>query len=87
VATRDGLVTTVLDEDPANPLGGAPLWLVTAAVAAYLRRDAPPYELGNAFQAAIDADQEVRAVEIGTTRDLTDPLDLVEENFPWLRTT
>jgi hypothetical protein len=26
-------------------------------------------------------------VEIGKTRDLTDPLDLVEENFPWLTTT
>jgi UDP-N-acetylglucosamine diphosphorylase / glucose-1-phosphate thymidylyltransferase / UDP-N-acetylgalactosamine diphosphorylase / glucosamine-1-phosphate N-acetyltransferase / galactosamine-1-phosphate N-acetyltransferase len=84
VATRDGLVTTVLDDDPANPLAGAPLWLVTAAVAAYLRRDAPPYELGNAFQAAVDAGEEVRAVEIGKTRDLTDPVDLVEENFPWL---
>jgi hypothetical protein len=27
----------------------------------------------------------VVALEIGTTRDLTDPLDLVEENFPYLR--
>jgi NDP-sugar pyrophosphorylase family protein len=87
VATRDGLVTRILDDDPANPLGGAPLWLVTEAVAAHLRTDAPPYELGNTFQAAIDAGAAVRAVEIGQTRDLTDPLDLVEENFPWLRTT
>jgi NDP-sugar pyrophosphorylase family protein len=87
VATEAGRVTSVLDGDPANPLGGAPLWLVTEAVAAHLRRDAPPYELGNAFQAAIDAGEVVRAVEIGKTRDLTDPLDLVEENFPWLRTT
>ncbi len=87
VATSDGLVTRILDDDPANPLGGAPLWLVTDAVAAHLRRDRPPYELGNAFQAAIDVGEEVRAVEIGSTRDLTDPLDLVEENFPWLKTT
>ena len=86
VATRDGVVTRILDDDPANPLGGAPLWLVTEAVAAHLRRDRPPYELGNAFQAAIDAGETVRAVEIGKTRDLTDPLDLVEENFPWLKT-
>jgi len=27
----------------------------------------------------------IAAVEIGKTRDLTDPLDLVEENFPYLR--
>jgi glucose-1-phosphate thymidylyltransferase len=87
VATEDGRVARILDDDPSNPLGGAPLWLVTEAVAAHLRRDAPPYELGNAFQAAIDEGEVVRAVEIGKTRDLTDPLDLVEENFPWLRTT
>jgi NDP-sugar pyrophosphorylase family protein len=87
VATKDGRVTRILDDDPANPLGGAPLWLVTEAVAAHLRMDAPPYELGNAFQAAIDSGTTVRAVEIGKTRDLTDPLDLVEENFPWLTTT
>jgi glucose-1-phosphate thymidylyltransferase len=84
VATENGLVSRILDDDPANPLGGAPLWLVTGAVAAQLRNDAPPYELGNAFQAAVDAGTPVRAVEIGKTRDLTDPLDLVEENFPWL---
>ena len=35
---------------------------------------------------AIDEGEVVRAVEIGKTRDLTDPLDLVEENFPWLTT-
>jgi glucose-1-phosphate thymidylyltransferase len=87
VATKDGRVARILDDDPANPLGGAPLWLVTEAVAAHLRTDAPPYELGNAFQAAIDSGTTVRAVEIGKTRDLTDPLDLVEENFPWLTTT
>ena len=87
VATVNGRVTRILDDDPANPLGGAPLWLVTEAVATHLRRDAPPYELGNAFQAAIDEGEVVRAIEVGKTRDLTDPLDLVEENFPWLRTT
>ena len=60
---------------------------MTEAVAAHLKKDAPPYELGNAFQAAIDSGTAVRAVEIGKTRDLTDPLDLIEENFPYLRLT
>jgi hypothetical protein len=54
-------------------------------VAERLGQDRPPYELENAFQAAIDAAELVIAVEIGKTRDLTYPLDLVEENFPYLR--
>ena len=45
----------------------------------------PPYELAEAFQSLIDAGEIVYGVEIGPTRDLTDPLDLVEENFPYLR--
>jgi NDP-sugar pyrophosphorylase family protein len=63
----------------------APLWGLSPAVAERLRQDQPPYELGNAYQAAIDADETVVAVEIGKTRDLTYPLDLVEENFSYLR--
>jgi hypothetical protein len=54
-------------------------------VAEQLSLDPPPHELANAFQAAIGAAATVIAVEIGKTRDLTDPLDLVEENFPYLR--
>ena len=38
-----------------------------------------------AFQSLIDAGETVHGVEIGPTRDLTHPLDLVEENFPYLR--
>ncbi|HYY04490.1 MAG TPA: hypothetical protein VE736_11450 [Gaiellaceae bacterium] len=41
-------------------------------------------ELSNAFQAAVDAGARVAGFEIGKTRDLTDPLDLVEENFAYL---
>ena len=87
VASHNGLVTTVLDDDPANPFAAAPLWLLTDQVVPHLCRDQPPYELGNAFQAAIEAGVPVSAVEIGRTRDLTDPLDLVEENFPYLNRT
>jgi glucose-1-phosphate thymidylyltransferase len=63
----------------------APLWGLDLPIAERLRQDQPPYELENAFQAAIDAGETVRAIEIGKTRDLTYPLDLVEENFPYLR--
>jgi len=85
VAFDDGAVTTVLDDDPANPFAAAPLWLLSGEIVPHLCNDNPPYELGNAFQAAIEAGVPVSAVEIGRTRDLTDPLDLVEENFPYLR--
>ena len=44
----------------------------------------PPYELSGGLQRAIDAGSRVAGVEIGRTRDLTRPFDLVEENFPYL---
>ena len=85
VQTADGRVISMADDDPANPWSGAPLWMVDQPVAKRLCRDRPPYELENAFQSAIDAGETVMAVEIGKTRDLTYPLDLVKENFPYLR--
>jgi mannose-1-phosphate guanylyltransferase len=85
VRATDGRVERLRDDDPANPWSAAPLWVIGPAIAGRLLLDKPPYELGNAFQAAIDAGEAVRAIEIGKTRDLTDPLDLVEENFLYLR--
>jgi UDP-N-acetylglucosamine diphosphorylase / glucose-1-phosphate thymidylyltransferase / UDP-N-acetylgalactosamine diphosphorylase / glucosamine-1-phosphate N-acetyltransferase / galactosamine-1-phosphate N-acetyltransferase len=84
VAISDGRVQNLSDEDPANPLAGAPLWVVGPETAARLCLDEPPYELRNAFQRAIDEGVEVSAVEIGSTRDLTRPEDLVVHNFPYL---
>jgi CTP:molybdopterin cytidylyltransferase MocA len=85
----EGLVTRVLDDDPENPIAGAPLWLVGPAVARFLDPlpGNPPYELSTAFQLAIDSGAEIRGIEIGPTRDLTSPLDLVKENFPYLGAT
>ena len=86
VRIEAGLVTRVLDDDAANPLAGAPLWYVGEAVAERLAGlPGPPYELAEAFQQAIDAGARVAGVEIGRTRDLTFPVDLVAENFPYLR--
>jgi dTDP-glucose pyrophosphorylase len=82
----EGRVTRVIDGDPDNPYAAAPLWLVDGAVHERLPSlPGPPFELAAAFQAAIDVGTIVRAVEIGPTRDLTDPLDLIELNFPYLR--
>jgi NDP-sugar pyrophosphorylase family protein len=85
----DGLVTRVLDDHPENPVAGAPLWLVGPAVARFLDPlpGKPPYELSTVFQLAIDSGAEIRGIEIGSTRDLTSPLDLVKENFPYLGAT
>jgi NDP-sugar pyrophosphorylase family protein len=85
VRVDNGRVMRVLDRDPENPLAGAPLWFVGDAVAPHLAGlPGPPYELAEAFQRAIDAGAHVAGVEISRTRDLTFPLDLVVQNFPYL---
>ena len=85
---RDGArIESLRDGDPENPWSAAPLWAVGSAIAERMCLDNPPYELEHAFQSAIDAGETVIAVEIGKTRDLTYPVDLVEENFPYLRAT
>jgi NDP-sugar pyrophosphorylase family protein len=85
-ATRveDGRVTRVLDDDPSNPFAGAPLWALRDPIVPLLCRDAKPYELAQAFQRAVDGGMTVLGFEIGRTRDLTHPVDLVVENFPYL---
>jgi len=86
VRIDDGLVRRVLDDDSTNPLAGAPLWFVGEAIGAHLSSlPGPPYELAQAFQRAIGAGARVAGIEIGRTRDLTFPLDLVVKNFPYTR--
>jgi NDP-sugar pyrophosphorylase family protein len=88
VRVRDGLVEAVYDLTPGNPFTSAPLWVLGAALVPFLDGlPGPPYELKDAYQPAIDRGVRVAAVRIGKTRDLTDPLDLVEENFPYLSRT
>ncbi len=88
VRVRHGLVERMLDDDPENLLTGAPLWAVAAPLARRLetRPGQAPWELQTAFQGAIDAGEEVAGIEIGPTRDLTAPADVLLENFPYLRT-
>jgi NDP-sugar pyrophosphorylase family protein len=81
---RDGWIERIEDRNAAGGLSGAPLWALDGPVVERLRCDREPYELENSFQAAIDAGERIAAIEIGKTRDLTHPLDLVEENFPYL---
>jgi NDP-sugar pyrophosphorylase family protein len=61
----------------------APLWGLSDAVTGVLDDlPGPPYELLRAIE---QAGAGIARIEIGTTRDLTDPLDLVKENFSYLR--
>jgi GTP:adenosylcobinamide-phosphate guanylyltransferase len=64
--------------------GGAPLWLLGPQLVEYLCLDRPPYELENAYKRGAAAGLEIRSVDVGPTRDLTEPQDLVVENFPYL---
>jgi hypothetical protein len=63
------------------------LWGLGEAVADRLCLDREPFELENAYRAALGAGETVLGITIGRTRDLTDPLDLVEENFTYLNGT
>jgi len=88
VRVGDGDVRLVYDLEPGNPFTSAPLWALGEELVPYLDGlPGPPYELKDAYQPAIAAGLAIVGVEIGQTRDLTDPLDLIEENFPYLRTT
>lgn len=85
VKISDGLVRRVADDDPANPRGGAPFFGLGPELLSFLEDlPGPPYDLGDAYQRAIEQGLDIAAVEIGKTRDLTYPLDLVKENFPYL---
>lgn len=82
IRVEDGQVRRVVDSEPGE-LSPAPLWGLTDEI----RLDelpGPPYELAEAFQRAIDAGKPIAAIEIGRTRHLTAPTDLVRENFPYL---
>ena len=81
----DGLVEKLVDDDPANGLGSAPLWALGPALIPLLDGlSGPPYQLADVFRRALESNLAIAGIEIGKTRDLTYPVDLVQENFPYL---
>jgi UDP-N-acetylglucosamine diphosphorylase / glucose-1-phosphate thymidylyltransferase / UDP-N-acetylgalactosamine diphosphorylase / glucosamine-1-phosphate N-acetyltransferase / galactosamine-1-phosphate N-acetyltransferase len=89
IRVQGGNVVRAQDSTVADGRTAAPLSIVGAPVASRLDEVCsppyrPPYELTDAFQRAIDEGERIVAVEVEPTRDLTDPLDLVRENFPYL---
>lgn len=89
IRVADGHVVRVVDPTVEEELTAAPLLLVGRAVAEFLptvtrRPYQAPYEVAAAFQLAIAESHRIAAIEIGPTRDLTSPIDLVEHNFDYL---
>jgi NDP-sugar pyrophosphorylase family protein len=86
VHVEDGRL--VRANDPGAPGGwtAAPLLALDDPVARFLDPlpGNRPYEMTHVFQTAIDAGALVSAIQIGRTRDLTTPADLVTHNFPYL---
>ena len=92
IRVEQGRVSRALDPTVPDGLTAAPLLAIGEAVAARLNEVCappfrPPYELTDAFQRAIDAGELIPAVQIQPTRDLTHPLDLIVNNFPYLAGT
>jgi N-acetyl-alpha-D-muramate 1-phosphate uridylyltransferase len=87
VRARNGSVERLIDPD--GDVVAAPLWAVGPGLAARIESlpGSAPFELATAFQQAIDAGERVAGIEIGPTRDLTTPEDLLLENFPYLSAT
>ena len=83
VEVDGGFVTAIGGE--AKVFAHAALWALGPELAPYLSDlDGPPYELADAFRRAIRDGLEIPAFDVGTTRDLTNALDLVQENFVYL---
>jgi CTP:molybdopterin cytidylyltransferase MocA len=78
-AGLDGAIAVHGDERP-------PLWLIGERVHRFLDPlpGKAPYELQDVFRNATDAGAQVSAIQVGRTRDLTEPVDLVRQNFPYL---
>jgi UDP-N-acetylglucosamine diphosphorylase / glucose-1-phosphate thymidylyltransferase / UDP-N-acetylgalactosamine diphosphorylase / glucosamine-1-phosphate N-acetyltransferase / galactosamine-1-phosphate N-acetyltransferase len=85
VRVNGGLVEKLRDDDASNPLSAAPLWAFGPDILPLLEGlSGPPYEIADGVERAIAAGLPIAGIEIGPTRDLTDPVDLVVENFPYL---
>jgi CTP:molybdopterin cytidylyltransferase MocA len=62
-----------------------PLWGMGTALVPHLEDlPGPPFELRHAFEHALAAGTHVAALELGPTRALTEPADVVVHNFVYL---
>jgi len=83
VRVEGGTVVEIGTE--GGDMTAAPLWFFGREVLPALERvPGPPFELASALREQLDAGIEIVALEVGPTRDLTRPADVVVENFPYL---
>lgn len=86
VKVENGLVLRFDNDDEADPTTGAPLWLIGPSAHVHLDGvPGPPFEIKDAFQRALDEGVPIGAIDVGPTRDLTRPEDVIHENFGYLR--
>jgi MurNAc alpha-1-phosphate uridylyltransferase len=85
VKVSGGLLVDPVDREPGTPFSAAPLWAIGPQLLPFLEGlSGPPYEVADVIRRGIRAGLPIGAIEIGKTRDLTYPVDLVRENFPYL---
>ena len=83
VTVLSGRVTAIGEGE--GELRAAPLWVLGEEIVASLPDlPGPPFELADAVRKAISAGKEILTVELGPTRDLTRPEDVIAHNFPYL---
>jgi glucose-1-phosphate thymidylyltransferase len=83
VRVEDGRIVELCVE--GSDVTAAPLWFLGESVLPRIEEvPGPPYELAAAFRDGLGAGTEILALEVGPTRDLTRPADVVVENFPYL---
>ena len=88
IEVEDERVLRFDNDDPGDPTTGAPLWFLGPTAHRHLETlSGPPFELKEALERAQKEGASTGAIRIGPTRDLTDPFDLVVENFGYLRRT
>jgi NDP-sugar pyrophosphorylase family protein len=90
VRVEDGRLLAIVEKPlpgaaAGRRLAGAPLWFLSAELAASLADvPGPPFELASVAERALAAGAELAAIPIGPTRDITRPEDVVVRNFPYL---
>jgi NDP-sugar pyrophosphorylase family protein len=91
VAAEGGRLRSVVEKpahgsaDGDRRAAGAPLWFLSAELAALLAGlPGPPFELATAAERALAAGKALAAIPIGPTRDITRPDDVAVRNFPYL---
>ena len=76
-----------LDESDGSGLAAAPLWFLDERLAGSLASlPGPPFELAEAVARTLADGREIAALDLGPTRDLTRPTDVILRNFPYLWT-